>query len=626
MSLTISSKRLGLLSYRPALAFLTLCLPWLLGCGGAEPEPVATAPVAAAPSTPEMAMEDESADDGGQAYGGGSYGDGASGPEQSYEESSSMDRMRMMSEQGGADSSMYDSSGASGSGGSMDYGSNMMGMSGYGSGGNTAPQFATAVQFVRTNCINCHGPQQTKGDTRLDGLTDDFTHTGNATTWHAVLQQLESGAMPPPSVPRRPDAKQQTVVQALIKSALIKADFVPLQDRDYLSQAEYAFSSGKEAKAVDLLYAQAIAADEDVAAETLSQARWSSLSLRPALALRFAVGVVLDAPDGLTDLKPIGVSQSGGGGGGGGSMGTSSAGRNDGTSAERTLQQFTGDFGAALATSFESRWMDGRLGTPFKDIEPAAPPASTNPGANSMGMMGSSSGSMSGMDGGYSGGYPGGDGSGSSGGYPGGDGSGSGPTATATKTMTKGTVVTPGMVYIGTGTQIELLQRAKDQAYDGLFLFEVKAAPKRRSSLIENATRLRLMGLDGKNIAATSTLVNIDIERDKLRGVENDSLSKNIDRFFASFDEKVSLTNLPSLKPEHAQDRIRQLLVDPQVSDLVKLFEARLYHSMDLLTDNELAQVYQIILRGNDGLALANGSLADRRLVLDAVLAGKEKN
>src|SRR5690606_34551303 len=118
-------------------------------------------------------------------------------------------------------------------------------------------------------------------------------------------------------------------------------------------------------------------------------------------------------------------------------------------------------------------------------------------------------------------------------------------------------------------------------------------------NLIENATRLRLMGLDGKNVAATSTLVNIDIERDKLRGVENDSLSKNIDRFFASFDEKVVLSDLPALKPEHAQDRIRQLLVDSQASNLRRLFEARLYHSMDLLTDDELAQIYQIILRGN---------------------------
>ncbi len=527
--------------------------------------------------------------------------------------------MSMDADMMGADMSMNDYAGADDAGGGMDYGGSMM--------SNAAPQFAAAIQFVRTNCINCHGPRDTKGDTRLDVLTDDLAHTGNAITWHAVLTQLESGQMPPPSVQRRPDVKQQAAAQAWIKSALIKADFVPLEDRDYLSQAEYAFSTGKEAQAVNLLYAQAIAADEDVAAETLSQTRWSTLGLRPTLVLRFAVGVTLDAPEGIKDLKPIGVSQSGGSGGGDGGAGMASAdGRNAGTPPERTLQQLTGDFGAALVTSFESRWMEGRLGTPFKDIQPAAPSTSTNSGMNSMGMMDPyAGGGMEGMDGGaYLGGADGGAGGGAD--YGGAGDGGAGPAATASKPITKGMVVTPGLVYIGTGTQAELMQQTADQGYDGLFLFEVKVTHKRRGNLIENTTRLRFMGRDGKNVASTSPLENIDIEKDKLRGIENNSLSKNIDRIFAGFDEKAALIDLPPLKPEHAQDRIRQLLVDPQVNNLTKLFEARLYHSMDLLSDHELAQVYQIILRGNDGLALASGTLADRRLVLDGVLAALEKN
>ncbi len=625
MSRPITTKRLSLLSYRAGLGLLAVCSACLLGCGGSEPEVVEPAPTADAPAMPGMVKQDSSedaaGDKGGQAYGGGAYSDdgGAISQETPYSEMSSMDQMRMMSEgkSPGMPSSDPTAFYMGGAGDESGMGGYAMGGA---AGGNAGPQFATAMQFVRSNCISCHGPQQTQGEVRLDVLTDDLSHTGNATAWHAVLEQLESGQMPPASVPQRPDAKQQSAVQAWIKSALIKADFVPLPDRDYLSQAEYAYSTGKEAQAVKLLYAQAIAADADVAAETLSQTRWSTLNLRPALVLRFAVGVAVDAPEGLSDLKPIGVSQAGGGGGGYGGamagMGMSPGGPNEAGSTERTFQQLTGDFGAALATSFESRWMAGKLGTPFKDVEPAAAPAASASGMNSMGMMGNYGGEMAGgMAGG--GGYGGGA-------YPGADGGGGpGSAKAANKPITKGTVATPGLVFIGTGSQTELLQQAKDQGYDGLFLFEVKAVHKRRGNLIENSTRLRFMGLDGKNVAATGTLVNVDIERDKLRGIDNDAVGKNIDRFFASFDEKVAMTDLPALKPEHAQDRIRQLLVDPQVSNLMKLFEARLYHSMQLLTDNELAQVYQIILRGNEGLALASGTLADRRLVLDAVLAGQ---
>ncbi|MEO8271887.1 MAG: hypothetical protein ABI557_19345, partial [Aureliella sp.] len=372
--------------------------------------------------------------------------------------------------------------------------------------------------------------------------------------------------------------------------------------------------------AVELLYAQSVAAEDDVAQETLSQARWFDLGLRPVLALRFAVGVDLDAEESIDDLKPLGVSQSGNAGGGSGAPSMAMAignqsGNGANTKSERTFQQLTGDFGSALATSFESRWMDGKLGTPFKNVEPAAPPTPSNNAMGSMGMgMGMGSMSSGGYPGGSSG-YPGG-----SVGYPGGSSGGTDGSKTAAKHNTEGSVVTPGLVFIGVGKQAELLQEAITQGFDGLFLFDVKAAHKRRGGLIENSTRLRFMGLDGKTVAATSTLVNVDIEMAKARKHDDDALGKSIDRFFTSFDAKVKLSELPALKPEHAHDRIRALLADPQTDDLVKLFEARLYRSMDLLSADELAKIYQIILRGNEGISLANGTIDDRKLVLNEVI------
>jgi len=399
-----------------------------------------------------------------------------------------------------------------------------------------------------------------------------------------------------------------------IKTSLLKTNFVPLEDRDYLSQAEYAFSSGNESRGEQLLYAHAVAADDDVAGELLSQGRWFELGLHPTLTLRFAVGVELDAADSIEDLKPLGTSQSAGGGGA--SMGSYASGSGgsipkDDEPKQRSFEQMTGDFGAALITSFESRWMDGHFGTAFKDVEPQAPLAPSN-NNNPMGMMGSMSsmGSMSGSSGDMErGGYPGM--------MPGGAGPGSN---SAAKQTADGEVLTPGLVFIGTGKQTDLLAKAAEAGFAGLFLFDVKVETKRRGSTIENSTKLRFMSLDGKLLASTSPIVNTDIEMAKRRGKEDDTLGKNIERMFTLFDDKVKLESLPALKPEHAHDRMRVLIADSNVKPLTKLFEARLYHSMKLLTDEELTKIYQIVLRGNEGIALAQGTIDDRRMVLSEVL------
>ncbi len=624
---------------RPML--LAMSIIGLSGCGGSE----ADSGTQAAASGDQPAGEgsgyngpdyggeggyggepDSGSGSGGGAYGGGAYGGGSNSGGRGSFRDNDMNAGSMGGDYsgGGYGGEGYEG-GMSEGGYGPGYDSGMAGynpgyagegygggMSGYG-GVNANPQFGTMIQFIRQNCVQCHGPQLTKGDVRLDRLTGNFEDQRNATLWSAVLEQLESGQMPPKAIPRRPDPRQQQSLVSWIKTSLSGAGFVPLDEQDYRSQAEYAFASGKEREAVDLVYAHAIVADDEVAKEFLSQAKWSTVGLRPALTLRFAVGVILTASDDLQDLKPLGSSQGGGGGGGeygGGSFGGGRAGANSGS--ERTFQQLTGSFGEALATKFENRWASGSLGTVFKDIEESQPEPAAGMGQPGFG-PGYAGGGYSG--GGYSGGgFGGGEGSG----Y-GGEGMG-GSTQSKRTPVSPGSNITQGLFFIGTGNQAELLAKAAELKVDGLFIFDVKAEQNRRRGYVENDTRLRLLSLDGKALAATSTLNNVEIERNKMRGIEDDSLDKNIDRCFAMFDEKVRLDSMPSLKPEHAQSRMRQLLIDKNTSNLSKLFEARLYHSMGLLNTDELSMLYQIVLRGNEGIALANGTVDDRRLVLGEIL------
>ncbi len=517
----------------------------------------------------------------------------------------------------GDESSGYGESGYGGAGG---------GYGGSGMGGGANPNMV--LQFIGQNCSKCHGAIQAKGDVRLNALTADLTDGANAELWGQVLEQLEGGTMPPESVKRRPSESQQQAVIAWIQQEMEYIESLdPVKDADYLAKARYAFGIGKEKEAVDYLFAHAVTSEEEESKKILSESRWFGLGPRPATTVRFATGVILKAPPNLTDVKPIGSPQLAGGGGGGGgyggggygSEGYGPAGGNDAGERGRSFYELTGDVGEALVSAFESRWSAGELGSLFSDVVAIEPPKPDRRRGGGMaggygGGFGSGYGGESG-DGGYGDGY--GDGGYGDGGYGGGPGGGA---AEKRKTIKAGKVVTPGLVYLGTGSQSELLKKAVEQGVDAVFVFDVEAKQNRLTQLINNETRLRLMTVAGKAIGATGRLKNVELERAQLRGAGDDDVQRNIDRLFAQFDKEVKLTDMPAMKPEHAKSRIRQLLVDQETSTLSKLFEARLFNSMGLITHEELSKVYQIALQGNEGEALANGSAEDRKLVVDAIL------
>lgn len=51
--------------------------------------------------------------------------------------------------------------------------------------------------FLETHCIKCHGPEKEKGDLRIDELSRDFTSGVDTHLWAEVIEQVNSGAMPP---------------------------------------------------------------------------------------------------------------------------------------------------------------------------------------------------------------------------------------------------------------------------------------------------------------------------------------------------------------------------------------------------------------------------------------------
>ena len=51
--------------------------------------------------------------------------------------------------------------------------------------------------FLEKHCISCHGPEKEKGDLRIDKLSRDFKVGADTHHWAEVIEQVNSGEMPP---------------------------------------------------------------------------------------------------------------------------------------------------------------------------------------------------------------------------------------------------------------------------------------------------------------------------------------------------------------------------------------------------------------------------------------------
>ncbi len=182
----------------------------------------------------------------------------------------------------------------------------------------------------------------------------------------------------------------------------------------------------------------------------------------------------------------------------------------------------------------------------------------------------------------------------------------------------EGQLITTGLVFLGTGSQLELQERAAEAGLDGVFIFDVKATKNPRNGIVNNETKIRLT-VGSTVVASSASIVNTEAEREEMRGGE-DGVSKAVDKMFGRFDSEVQLTELPALQAQHAKARIHQLVNDKQVDPLQTLYETRLFQSQGLISQDDMATVFQIVLRGNEGLALATGTPADRMLIMEEVL------
>ncbi|MFN0130694.1 MAG: DUF1587 domain-containing protein, partial [Verrucomicrobiales bacterium] len=72
---------------------------------------------------------------------------------------------------------------------------------------------APHAAFFDAHCTKCHSGAKPKGDWRIAELSDNFADSRNRERWEKVLEQIESGYMPPESKPRPPKDAAQALTE-----------------------------------------------------------------------------------------------------------------------------------------------------------------------------------------------------------------------------------------------------------------------------------------------------------------------------------------------------------------------------------------------------------------------------
>lgn len=85
------------------------------------------------------------------------------------------------------------------------------------------PGFKQAQAFLQQHCHECHGPTKAKADLDLTKFKDESRLLQDLKTWRSVLQQVNTGEMPPKKARSHPSAADVTAFNAAVEGAIAKA-------------------------------------------------------------------------------------------------------------------------------------------------------------------------------------------------------------------------------------------------------------------------------------------------------------------------------------------------------------------------------------------------------------------
>jgi hypothetical protein len=94
--------------------------------------------------------------------------------------------------------------------------------------------FAAIEAFLKTNCIECHGPTKQKGDVTLHIYHNEASVLKDRRVWETVLEKLQAGEMPPKKK-ARPDKAQAEAFVKTIEGIFYRHDLVTPRDPGHVT-------------------------------------------------------------------------------------------------------------------------------------------------------------------------------------------------------------------------------------------------------------------------------------------------------------------------------------------------------------------------------------------------------
>ncbi|EKK01939.1 hypothetical protein RBSH_02785 [Rhodopirellula baltica SH28] len=167
----------------------------------------------------------------------------------------------------------------------------------------------------------------------------------------------------------------------------------------------------------------------------------------------------------------------------------------------------------------------------------------------------------------------------------------------------------PSVLFVGEGNSRDTIKTAHYLELDLLFHFDV-GLKENRMGAVSNISRVKVMDArTGKTLVSSGAMDNTEVERITRvgRGSPAVYVDEQMKSLWAVVDERLTLSDLPTLSPEVARKRVAQVLGDRSMTPLRKLAEIRYYGYRGWLTPDEVEQAFEIT-GGPDAMKVLHGS------------------
>ncbi|WP_443217445.1 hypothetical protein [Rhodopirellula sp. P2] len=167
----------------------------------------------------------------------------------------------------------------------------------------------------------------------------------------------------------------------------------------------------------------------------------------------------------------------------------------------------------------------------------------------------------------------------------------------------------PSVLFVGEGNSRETIKTAHELGLDLLFHFDI-GLKENRVGAVSNISRLKVLDArTGKTLVSSGPMDNTEVERMTRvgRGSPSAYVDEQLKSLWAVVDERLTLSDLPTLSPEVARKRVAQVLGDSSMTPLRKLAEIRYYGYRGWLTPEEVEQAFEIT-GGVDAMKVLHGS------------------